>query len=60
MRARMSCICTVPARQGIHLPQDSSLQNSMKKRAISTMQDDVSITINPPEPIIEPMLCSES
>ena len=30
-------ICTVPARQGMHLPQDSSMQNSMKNRAISTM-----------------------
>src|ERR1039457_1833710 len=24
------CICTVPARQGTHLPHDSSMQNSMK------------------------------
>ena len=24
------CICTVPARQGMHLPHDSSMQNSMK------------------------------
>src|ERR1017187_5079630 len=54
------CICTVPARQGTHLPQDSSMQNSMKKRAISTMFVVWSITIMPPEPMIEPSLPSDS
>ena len=52
--SRMSCICAVPTRQGMHLPQDSSMQNSMKKRATSTMQEVSSITIMPPDPMIEP------
>jgi hypothetical protein len=53
-------ICTVPARQGTHLPQDSSRQNSMKYLATSTMQDVSSITMRPPEPMIEPTLASDS
>ena len=36
------------------------MQNSMKKRATSTMQEVSSITIMPPEPMIEPTLISES
>ena len=51
-----SYICAVPARQGMHLPQDSVMQNSMKKRATYTMQDVSSMTIMPPEPIMEPAL----
>ena len=54
------CICTVPARQGMHLPQDSSMQNSMKNRATSTIRVVSSMTIMPPEPMIEPSLVSES
>src|ERR1035437_3199683 len=60
MRRKMSYICTVPARQGMHLPQDSSMQNSMKKRATSTMHEDSSMTIRPPEPMMEPMRASDS
>ena len=50
----------VPTRQGVHLPQDSSWVNSMKKRAISTMQVSSSMTIMPPEPIIEPAWIRDS
>ena len=39
---------------GMHLPHDSSMQNSMKNRATSTMHAVSSITIMPPEPMIEP------
>ncbi len=52
--ASSRCSCTVPARQGMHLPHDSSMQNSMKNRATSTMLVSSSITIMPPEPMIEP------
>ena len=45
---------------GTHLPHDSSMQNSMKKRAISAMRVDSSITIIPPEPMIEPRRVSDS
>ena len=44
----------VPIRQGAHLPQDSSTVNSRKNLAMSTMQVSSSMTIMPPEPIIEP------
>ena len=54
MRVRSVCICAVPARQGMHLPQDSVMQNSMKKRATLTMQEVSSMTIMPPEPMMEP------
>src|ERR1019366_2338152 len=54
------CICTVPARQGTHLPHDSSMQNSMKYLATSGMRVDSSITIMPPEPMIEPRRVSDS
>ena len=37
IRVRSRCIWTVPARQGMHLPHDSSMQNSMKNLATSTM-----------------------
>ena len=36
------------------------MQNSMKKRATSTMQEDSSMTIRPPEPMMEPMRASDS
>ncbi len=55
MRSRISNRRLVPTRQGMHLPQDSSTLKSRKKRAISTMQLSSSMTIMPPEPIIEPM-----
>ena len=38
----------------VHLPQDSSTVNSRKNLAISTIQLSSSITIRPPEPIMEP------
>jgi hypothetical protein len=36
------------------------MQNSMKKRATSTMQVVSSMTIMPPEPMMEPSLPSDS
>ena len=60
IRVSRRCICTVPARQGMHLPHDSSMQNSMKKRATSTMLVVWSMTIMPPEPMIEPSCASDS
>ena len=45
----------VPMRQGVQLPQDSSEANWMKYRASSTMQVLSSMTIRPPEPMIEPL-----
>ncbi len=60
IRRRMSYICLVPIRQGAHLPQDSSFTNSVKNRAISTMQIDSSITTRPPEPMIAPASLTES
>jgi hypothetical protein len=51
---------TVPARHGTHLPHDSLMQNSMKNRATSTMFVSSSITIMPPEPMIDPRRVSES
>ena len=55
MRVSSVYICAVPARQGMHLPQDSVMQNSMKKRATLTMQEVSSMTIMPPEPMMEPI-----
>ena len=60
MRVSSVNICAVPARQGMHLPHDSVMQNSMKKRATLTMQEVSSMTIMPPEPMIEPILSSAS
>src|SRR5690606_6366424 len=51
---KMRYICAVPTRQGIHLPQDSVIQKSMKYLATSTMHDVSSITIMPPEPLYAP------
>ncbi len=42
------------------MPQLSSTVKSRKKRAISTMQLSSSMTIMPPEPIMEPIWVSES
>ena len=54
IRVRISSIRFVPMRQGTHLPQDSSWVKLRKKRAMSTMQVFSSMTIMPPDPIIEP------
>ncbi len=53
-------IRVVPIRHGGHLPQDSSTVNSRKNFAMSTMQLSSSMTIRPPEPIIEPIAVSVS
>ena len=55
-----SNILVVPILQGVHLPQDSSLQKSMKYLAKSIIQVCSSITISPPEPIIVPSSCNDS
>ena len=47
IRCRSRWSWTVPARQGMHLPHDSSMQNSMKNRATSTMLVSWSMTIIP-------------
>jgi hypothetical protein len=60
MRVSRVNICAVPARQGMHLPQDSVMQNSTKKRATLTMQEVSSMTIMPPEPMMEPTAMSAS
>ena len=49
-----------PSRQGTHLPQDSLTRKFVKYLATSTMQLRSSMTIMPPEPIIEPILVSSS
>ncbi len=54
MRVSISSMRFVPMRQGTHLPQDSSWVKLRKNRAISTMQVFSSMTIMPPDPIIEP------
>ena len=43
-----------------YLPHDSSRQKSWKYLATSTMQSSSSMTIMPPEPIIEPTVLRES
>ena len=53
--SKISSIRFVPIRHGVHLPQDSSTVNSKKNLAMSTIQSSSSITIRPPEPIMEPM-----
>jgi len=54
MLVRISSIRFVPSRQGVHFPQDSSWQKSMKNRAISTAQESSFMTIKPPEPMMAP------
>ena len=49
-----------PSRQGTHLPQDSLTRKFVKYLATSTMQLRSSMTIMPPEPIIEPIFVSSS
>ncbi|MBA7536828.1 hypothetical protein ES705_29093 [subsurface metagenome] len=53
-------ICLNPSRQGTHFPQDSWERKSTKYLATSTIQVSSSITIIPPEPIIEPASVSAS
>ena len=60
MRVSISSRRFVPMRQGTHLPHDSSCVKLRKKRAMSTMHVFSSMTIMPPEPIIEPALVSDS
>src|SRR6185437_2293813 len=60
IRVSRVCICAVPARHGMHLPHDSVIQNSTKKRATLTMQEVSSMTIMPPEPMIDPAAISAS
>src|SRR4030042_6566214 len=54
MSVRISSILSSPSRQGTHLPHDSSVRNFTKYLAMSTMQLSSSMTIMPPEPIIDP------
>ena len=42
------------------MPQDSSTQNSRKNLAMSTIQLSSSMTMRPPEPIMEPMAVRDS
>ena len=60
MRVSNRNICTVPARHGMHLPHYSSMQNSMKNFATSTMFVASSMTIMPPDPMMEPTAWSDS
>ena len=55
-----ACSWTVPTRHGTHLPHDSSRQKPMKYLATSTMHEVLSMTIMPPEPMIEPTSASDS
>ena len=60
MSSRISLILRIPSRQGTHLPQDSSLRKARKYLATSTIQERSSMTIMPPEPIMEPTSVSLS
>ena len=60
MLVNIRCICLKPSRQGTHLPHDSSVRNSIKYRATSTMQVSSSMTIMPPDPIMDPASVSSS
>ena len=52
--SRISHILCVPLRHVKHFPHDSSFRNFMKYFATSTMQVWSSMTIIPPDPMIEP------
>src|SRR4030043_440171 len=54
--SKISPILFNPSRQGRHFPQDSSCKKWTKYFATSTIQVPSSITIIPPEPIMEPAL----
>src|SRR3989304_4377891 len=60
MFVRILSICLMPSRQGTHLPHDSSVRKSRKYLATSTIQVSSSMTIIPPDPLIEPALVSSS
>ena len=60
MRVSISNIALIPSRQGTHFPHDSSFRKFRKYLATSTIQVSSSITIIPPEPIIEPVSVSFS
>ena len=60
MSSSSASICWVPSRQSTHLPQLSRWVNSMKKRAMPTMQVLLFIATRPPEPTIAPTPRSES
>jgi hypothetical protein len=49
----------VPTRHGTHFPHDSVLQKSAKDRATSTIHDESSLKIMPPEPMIEPTFAGD-
>src|SRR3989304_3509622 len=57
---RILSICLMPSRHGTHLPHDSSVRKLRKYLATSTIQVSSSITIIPPDPIIDPALVSSS
>ncbi len=54
MSRTISHILCVPSRQETHLPQDSSRRKFRKYLATSTMHVLSSMTIMPPEPIMDP------
>ena len=54
IRVKTSRSASLPSRQALHFPQDSSLVNWMKNLDTSTMQVSSSMTIIPPDPIMEP------
>src|SRR5690606_36308064 len=60
MRSMVSMPRTEPMRQGVHLPQLSTEQNSMEKRAIFAMLTPVSNTTTPPWPSMPPALANSS
>ena len=51
---------TAPMRQGVHLPHDSTAQNSNAKRAIRAMSTVSSKTTTPPWPSIASISASSS
>ena len=60
MSSSILSICIVPNRHGVHLPHDSFVLKSRKNLATSTWQSPSSMTIMPPEPIMEPASRRES
>ena len=51
---KTSSSASLPSRQALHFPQDSSLVNWTKNLDTSTMQVSSSMTIMPPDPIMAP------
>ena len=60
MRSITSTPRTEPMRQGVHLPQDSTVQNSMAKRACSPMSTLSSNITTPPWPTTPPKAAKAS